>query len=309
MGKKTNWTVSEDQALCRAWMNASDTGYTSGSDHKASTFWNAVHIFFHQELDTTIARPLNGLKIRWTRINRDVQKFGLCFAQVMRTASASASTEEEETDDGITQEMIEEAKELYQKEQGTKFLFEICWKLLRLHPKWIQLLRSSTNNIAMNNNHTLGGTKSHHHLHHQQQQDHHHQLVYGTISSNNAIERIGGSEAQKRRHQMMTMDSHTTATTSSSSSIRDLTQLLTQEIERRNELLEEQNAIHLFTKNLKENEEEDVKKYFTLLRQKYLKKIKFTLLNHQQESTTTTTTTSNTKEKRGDNDDDDDMFA
>ncbi|RLN71854.1 hypothetical protein BBJ28_00026637, partial [Nothophytophthora sp. Chile5] len=155
MGKKTNWTLAEDQTLCRAWLNASDLQLQS-SDQKPASFWNVVRQLFHDEVETTVERPLTGLKIRWTRINRDVQKFAKLFAKVhdlTTAAGAAAATVGSGGEAGnaaaavesvTEQQCIDEAKEQFFKMHATKFVFEGCWKQLRYSTKWLQLLANST---------------------------------------------------------------------------------------------------------------------------------------------------------------------
>ncbi|TDH70703.1 hypothetical protein CCR75_008287 [Bremia lactucae] len=145
MGKKTNWTTAEDQTLCRVWMNASDLKL-QGGDQKASNFWNAVRELFHQEIITTVERPLNGLKVRWTRINKDSQKFACILNEIQtiekkvdeRNGSAAVALFTE-------QQWIDEAKDAFYRHYNVKFSFEGCWKQLRYSSKWLQLFANSTN--------------------------------------------------------------------------------------------------------------------------------------------------------------------
>ncbi|RLN58976.1 hypothetical protein BBJ29_001479 [Phytophthora kernoviae] len=149
MGKKTNWTVTEDQTLCHAWLDASELQLQTG-DHKATSFWNSVHELFQQKAESSVERPLNGLKIRWTRINRDSQKFALIFHEVQAHGMKIAEENSGEPGDAAAvvllteQQWIEETKDQFLRSHGSKFSFETCWKLLRYAPKWQQLVDNAS---------------------------------------------------------------------------------------------------------------------------------------------------------------------
>ncbi|KAG1708225.1 hypothetical protein DVH05_024908 [Phytophthora capsici] len=143
MGKKTNWTSSEDSTLCRVWLNV--------NDHKASEFWGVVRDIFHQEVDTAVERPLTGLKVRWSRINRDCQKFAAIFNEIQSKGIKHAE-ENKVPGDAATvallaeQQWIDDAKDVFKQLYGTKFSFEACWRQLRYANKWLQLFTNSTSN-------------------------------------------------------------------------------------------------------------------------------------------------------------------
>ncbi|GMF34662.1 unnamed protein product [Phytophthora fragariaefolia] len=157
MGKKTNWTTAEDQTLCRVWLSASDLQLHSG-EQKAANFWNVVRELFHQEVETAVQRPLNGLKVRWTRINRDSQKFAGIFNELQSKGMKHAEESGGDSGDAAAvallteQPWIDEAKEIYHRIYNTKFSFEACWKQLRYSTKWMQIYANCSNNpvLAMN---------------------------------------------------------------------------------------------------------------------------------------------------------------
>ncbi|GLD93299.1 hypothetical protein PINS_up001891 [Pythium insidiosum] len=147
MGKKTNWAASEDVALCRAWLCASESALLQGAEHKAGTFWSVVHQLFHAETENAVDRPVNGLKIRWTRLNRDIQRFALTLARVQALTRRDAADDDDDDDDddeAFEQRCVEAAAEQFTKEFKAKFTFEPCWRLLRLSPKWMQLLANTS---------------------------------------------------------------------------------------------------------------------------------------------------------------------
>uniref|UniRef100_K3WJR2 No apical meristem-associated C-terminal domain-containing protein n=1 Tax=Globisporangium ultimum (strain ATCC 200006 / CBS 805.95 / DAOM BR144) TaxID=431595 RepID=K3WJR2_GLOUD len=267
MGKKTNWTVTEDQTLCRAWLNASETVLTQSADQKATTFWNVVYHLFHAEIDTAVERAHNGLKIRWTRINRDVQKFALIFAHVQTGGVGLTNVTGAVPDAGqgvgielpSEQQCIEDAKEQFYKEYETKFLFEACWKLLRYSPKWVQLLANSAGLPA-----TSAGSSAPHFL---------------TVDAMPRIDEVpsttplaepSGNFANKRRAATL-LESYGR---SPIQQLHEVTSALVDEMKRRNELLEEQNAIALFRLETDIVDDDDAREYFELLRRRYVKKMR-----------------------------------
>uniref|UniRef100_M4B941 No apical meristem-associated C-terminal domain-containing protein n=1 Tax=Hyaloperonospora arabidopsidis (strain Emoy2) TaxID=559515 RepID=M4B941_HYAAE len=149
MGKKTNWTTAEDQTLCRVWLSASDL-QLHGGDQKASNFWNVVLELFHQEVESPVERPLNGLKVRWTRINRDSQKFASIFNELQSKRIKRAEEGVEDVGDNAAvallteQPWIDDAKVVFHRIYNTKFSFETCWKQLRYSAKWMQLFANSS---------------------------------------------------------------------------------------------------------------------------------------------------------------------
>ncbi|KAG3018933.1 hypothetical protein PC128_g14322 [Phytophthora cactorum] len=148
MGKKTNWSPTEDQTLCRVWLTASDL-QLQGGDHKASNFWNMVRELFHQEMETAVERPLNGLKVRWTRINRDSQKFAAIFSEIQSKGIKQGEESGGDSGDAAAvallteQQWIDEAKDAFHRYYNAKFSFECCWKQLRYSTKWLQLFADS----------------------------------------------------------------------------------------------------------------------------------------------------------------------
>ncbi|KAL4160110.1 hypothetical protein PRNP1_000681 [Phytophthora ramorum] len=143
MGKKTNWNPAEDQSLTRVWLSASDLQPQAGTPH----FWTVVHDLFHQEVDTQ--RPLTGIKVRWTRINRDSQKFAAIFNELQSQHMKQAEESGGDSADAVAvallkeQQWIDEAKSSFHRHYFSKFTFEACWKQLRYSTKWLQLCANS----------------------------------------------------------------------------------------------------------------------------------------------------------------------
>ncbi|TMW63090.1 hypothetical protein Poli38472_002031 [Pythium oligandrum] len=266
MGKKTNWTVNEDQALCRAWQCASESALAQGGEQKAGTFWGVVHQLFHSELESSVDRPVNGLKIRWTRINRDVQRFAMIFNRLYTeraTTEANSSTPSAiaSVDPQVEQDCVEQAMDVFMKEQGYKFSFEPCWRQLRFSPKWRQLLACSTAG-------PVGGLSSPAFV-----------AMDPSMRADVASavsEDLGNSTLlvqQKRRLATMLETQSKSATELSPG----LAQTIASELRRQNDLLEEQNALAVFRAEIDLIDDTTAREYFTMLRGRYAKKMRTSL--------------------------------
>lgn len=283
MGKKTNWTVTEDQTLCRAWLHASDAVVLQEGDYKAETFWNIVAELFHDELDTSIVRPHSGLKVRWTRINKDVQKFATIFEKTQQELMAKhatlalAATTSDHQPDEEPQELTETqvmnaAKEQFYKAMHTKFLFDSCWRVLRFSPKWNQLLAHSSG-LAVQP--AAADASAAQYLHADvdglssvtaRAVDHGVTDPSGAIASN-------GTVTGKRRMTAF-VGAYGRGLLEQ---LCEITTTLSDEMKTRNELLEEQNAIALFRAETDLIEDDDARECMQLLRRKYIKKMRTAL--------------------------------
>lgn len=317
MGKKTNWSGAEDQALCRAWLSAGDAvAHTHApaatlGESRASTFWGLVYQFFHAELVTAVDRPQNGLKIRWTRINRDVQKFAWILREV-RVSSGSGS-ESESGGDEDEQQSVEVAKELFFRQYDAKFLFEACWKLLRLSPKWNQLLATGAGAVLMPTAHASSASAASGPTALDGPDSAAPAIVSAPIAVTVAGRPLTIAETPVRFGKATETSASGTSTSASGSSsshngstesgrlykrraasmsevsdpnplrqLQEVTSCLVGEMRRRNELLEEQNAIALFRLEVDDERADDSEKtlareYFELLRRRYLKRMRATV--------------------------------
>ncbi|EEY69254.1 uncharacterized protein PITG_05467 [Phytophthora infestans T30-4] len=295
MGKKTNWSSAEDKALCRVWLTASDL-QLQGGDHKASNFWNMVRELFHQELETAVERPLNGLKVRWTRINRDSQKFAAIFSEIQSKGMKQEQVSGGDSGDAAAvallteQQWIDEAKDAFHRYYNTKFSFESCWKQLRYSTKWLQLFADSRSNpvviVSSLPTSTVeftpaeGATTTT-------------DLVPTTTKSaspprsNNpsapsvtaaaAVAAViqGSTEPSnfsiRSSHKRRADEALDSFSHSSSLQLQGLTATLVEELKRQNDLLEDQNAIALLKIN-GESLPEEAEDCYEVLRARYMKK-------------------------------------
>jgi hypothetical protein len=309
MGKKTNWSGAEDQALCRVWLSASDL-QLQGSDQKASSFWNVVRELFHQEVDTSVERPLTGLKIRWTRINRDSQKFAAIFNELQ--SSRMKQTEESGGDAAAVallteQAWIDEARDLYHRTYQAKFPFESCWKQLRYSSKWMQLFANSNSSngsqvlvinplptpaVAEVEAHAAptassSSTSSEHDITTASTSaapvpaaasspPHSSEVTTSSVAAAAVAAATQASDANAyifqsghKRRADMSIDSLTNVNQS-----QQLTATLVDELKRQNDLMEDQNAIALLKVDGDMIADAEARHCFQLLRARYLKKVR-----------------------------------
>ncbi|KAJ0408347.1 hypothetical protein P43SY_003073 [Pythium insidiosum] len=274
MGKKTNWAVSEDVALCRAWLCASESALLQGGEHKAGTFWTVVHQLFHAETENSIDRPVNGLKIRWTRLNRDIQRFALTLARVQaltrrEPSSAGGAEAAEDEDEAYEQRCIEAAAEQFTKEYKSKFTFEPCWRLLRFSPKWMQLLANASaaggaalmDVVALDDAATLAKMDS--------------KLDLPPLGAHNTAVAQSAMLAQQKRRLATLIEANAVST--STSQMQALVAVVATQLKRQSELLEDQNALAVFSLDLAAVEDDDVRTYFEGLRARHAKRIRRSL--------------------------------
>ncbi|KUF79975.1 Glutathione S-transferase T3 [Phytophthora nicotianae] len=256
MGKKTNWSTTEDQTLCRVWLTASDL-QLQGGDHKASNFWNMVRELFHQEMETAVERPLNGLKVRWTRINRDSQKFAAIFSEIQSKGLKQAEENGGESGDAAAvallteQQWIDEAKDAFHRYYNTKFSFEGCWKQLRYSTKWLQLFADSRSNPVVIVNSMPTST-----------------VVTEEV---NVAQTPSSTASEEEENTTTDNDALEASAQVPSQQLQGLTATLIEELKRQNDLLEDQNAIALLKVN-GEAVPEEARDCYELLRTRYLKK-------------------------------------
>jgi hypothetical protein len=269
MGKKTNWTLAEDQALCRAWLHASDSGQLQAPEHRASTFWMAVHQLFHAELGTTVERPVNGLKIRWTRINRDVQKFAVAHSAVLAAAREDAGV----LDAAAEAQLVAEARTQFEKERETKFLFESCWRLLRYSPKWMLNLSNATGVAAAPPPANLGDKFL--------SPERPIRLEDTPVALSAESFRVPPA-LQTGGHKRRAPGVLDGFPQDASEQLAGVAGVLVEELRRRNELLEEQNAMTLLRLDAEMAGHDDARAYLDLLRQRYLKKMRLAVAVAEQ---------------------------
>ncbi|CAH0476355.1 unnamed protein product [Peronospora belbahrii] len=309
MGKKTNWTTTEDQTLCRVWLNASDL-QLHGVEQKASNFWNVVMELFHQEMESPVERPLNGLKVRWTRINRDSQKFASIFNELQNKRIKEVEENGGESSEAVEllteQPWIDDAKVMFHRIYNAKFSFEACWKQLRYSAKWVQLFANSSNYPVMAINtlpSTPTATMGEEPTHTEASSDTSSETeisttanppttspepsvkttaslpIEETATSSIDVVDVAPQESDEttfnvppnhKRRADVSLESY--AQLSNQNELQGLTAALIEELKRQNELMEDQNTISLLKINGEMILDADTRQCYRLLRARYLEK-------------------------------------
>ncbi|CAI5746611.1 unnamed protein product [Peronospora destructor] len=306
MGKKTNWTTTEDQTLCRVWLSASDLQH-HGVEQKASNFWNVVMELFHQELGSPVERPLNGLKVRWTRINRDSQKFASIFNELqnkwMKQTEESGGDSSAEVALMTEQPWIDDAQIIFHRIYNTKFSFEPCWKQLRYSPKWVQLFANSSNYpvLAMNALPTTPNAATEESMHAEALSDDSSSDIETTENptltstepkvetlappinetTTSPVDAVAATTQVSDANAFIVPPSHKRRADvplesyeeiANQSQLQGLTSTLIHELKRQNDLIEDQNAIALLKINGEMILDADTRQCYQLLRARYLEK-------------------------------------
>jgi hypothetical protein len=128
--KQARYTPMEDFCLTRAWISASEDPVV-GANRKGLAFWQCVKSKFDAlyEVEAEVVQMFDykSLTNRWLRhINRDVQLF-LKYWKAATESPPSGTTESD---------WIATAEDNYLQEQGTKFRFTECFRVLKESPKF-----------------------------------------------------------------------------------------------------------------------------------------------------------------------------
>jgi hypothetical protein len=79
--KGKNFTIAEDQQLCRSWLNVSQDPVT-GTGQKVTAFWKRVFEHYNEFKPPGSERSENSVINRWAVISQAVSKFCGCMAQI-----------------------------------------------------------------------------------------------------------------------------------------------------------------------------------------------------------------------------------
>ena len=77
MGKKTNWTQTEDVALINAYLGVSEDPII-GTDQRGPVFWDKIHKTFVKSMGADTPRAANVLGPRYHKLNQVCVKFAAC---------------------------------------------------------------------------------------------------------------------------------------------------------------------------------------------------------------------------------------
>ncbi|CAH9069345.1 unnamed protein product [Cuscuta epithymum] len=120
-----NWSVSEDIALCKAWVKISEAGAIAFSQGD-NCFWGRVHDTFSQN-SQTVLRTRDAVESRFKTINRQC----CLWKEYMRKATTTSPP-------GFKMMDVEyQAKVLFRHDNNDKpFKFDHAWHVLHTCQKW-----------------------------------------------------------------------------------------------------------------------------------------------------------------------------
>ncbi|CAN1325137.1 Glutathione S-transferase T3 [Linum perenne] len=120
-----NWSLEEDEALCRSWCKISCDG-DIGNGQKNLTFWGRITAAF-KDILLGSTRTKQSLESRFKLIGMTCSK----WKGVLRKADAQRSSGQTESDVNMM------AKLIYKLDMNDKaFKDEHCWNILSQCPKW-----------------------------------------------------------------------------------------------------------------------------------------------------------------------------
>ncbi|XP_023925001.1 glutathione S-transferase T3 [Quercus suber] len=122
------FSIQEDMLLVSAFLNVNQD-VVQGTNQKRTTYWSRIWEYYHQWKTFTSERTVSSLKNRWSMIQLCTNKFCGCLEQI-ESKNESGKTNEDK---------LNEARQLYQVLQQTKFQYEHYWNLLKYSPKWLAI--------------------------------------------------------------------------------------------------------------------------------------------------------------------------
>ena len=133
VAKRRVFTEDEDICICKAWVNISEDPVV-GADQKKDQFWARIHQKMYQIYNKDVEVkvddkkwPIHSIQDRFIKVEKDVKKFNVFYAQVAREHDKS----------GWTPEMIMEAATgLYLQHEGRPFKSQLCARILHKSPKY-----------------------------------------------------------------------------------------------------------------------------------------------------------------------------
>ena len=142
MPKGEAYSEDEDLFLTMAWIAVSEDPIT-GAEQKGDQFWVRIRDKFHDLWKTrrgedrafalrVSGRTSTALKNRWgTRISHDCQKFSSYYQRVIALNQSGQTTEDRIT---AAQKMFQE--DISWNDTKREFTHLSCWEILKSHPKW-----------------------------------------------------------------------------------------------------------------------------------------------------------------------------
>lgn len=129
MKEGKRWKPEEDLQLAKAYVHHS-VDPVKGTDQESEQLWANIASTFKAELLKTsnilCLRNLQGLKNRWSTINKDVCKFVGYYKKVFALNESGKTNEDK----------LRGSLEMFLKTEGKAFVFQACWEFLKKYPKW-----------------------------------------------------------------------------------------------------------------------------------------------------------------------------
>nr|GEW08842.1 hypothetical protein [Tanacetum cinerariifolium] len=118
------WTVAEEIALCKAWVNTSED-IARGNAKKAPGFWTLVLQSLDKEMGVSGIRTYDSINCKWKGLRGKVSHFCSVYDNVVRM-------NEGESNEMVLQKAINE----YHDEYGLHFTLLHAWRHLKDNKKW-----------------------------------------------------------------------------------------------------------------------------------------------------------------------------
>ncbi|XP_012841222.1 PREDICTED: uncharacterized protein LOC105961539 [Erythranthe guttata] len=123
--RQPNWTIQEDEALCKSWLHISEDAVV-GTDQQRGRLWDRIRMEFINNLKQDVGRNSNGLMNRWSTIQQSVSKFSGYLSVIERARISGYNAEDN----------MGAATILYFEKENHHFKWETCWLILKDTSKW-----------------------------------------------------------------------------------------------------------------------------------------------------------------------------
>ncbi|VFQ97607.1 unnamed protein product [Cuscuta campestris] len=122
-GRQQGFTKEEDLLIISGYLNTSFDPVV-GNGQKQDALWKRIHDYF--VANGKYARSQVSISCRWNVINKDVQKFVGCYAQVQQQEESGLSEEDR----------VLKAEALFKASTGKTFHLFHCWNVLKNELRW-----------------------------------------------------------------------------------------------------------------------------------------------------------------------------
>ncbi|XP_026400133.1 glutathione S-transferase T2-like [Papaver somniferum] len=117
--------MEEDVALTKAWLYVTQDAIT-GRDQPSDRMWNRIWGVWRDNMVNPDGRGWNALKCHWKGIQTQVCKFHGIYEMLERHPPSGNKL----------QDIVMEAKFLFEGNDKGPFKYEHCWEIMKANPKW-----------------------------------------------------------------------------------------------------------------------------------------------------------------------------